>query len=71
MNTEELLIDIDRKVTRVETMLLGNGGKGVLPRLDDLEGKPRKQMAIYVGQITVAVGLVMISNVIGHVAGWW
>lgn len=70
MTDQKLLLEIDRKVTRIETMLSGNGGKGVLNRLDDLEGKPKRQMARYVSQITIAVGLVMVFNVIGHTAGW-
>ncbi len=71
MTDQKLLLEINLKVTRIETMLSGNGGKGVLSRLDDLEAKPKKQMVRYVSQITIAVGLVMAFNVIGRVAGWW
>ncbi len=71
MTDQKLLLEIDRKVTRIETMLSGNGGKGVLARLDDLEAKPKKQMMRYVSQITIAVGLVMAFNVVGRAVGWW
>ena len=71
MTDQKLLLEIDRKVTRIETMLSGNGGKGVLSRLDDLEAKPKKQMMRYVSQITIAVGLVMAFNVVGRAVGWW
>ncbi len=71
MTDQKLLLEIDRKVTRIETMLSGNGGKGVLSRLDDLEAKPKKRMAIYVSQVTIAVGLVMAFNVVGRAVGWW
>ena len=71
MTDQKLLLEINLKVTRIETMLSGNGGKGVLSRLDDLEAKPKKQLARYVSQITIAVGLVMAFNVVGRAVGWW
>ncbi len=37
MTDQKLLLEINLKVTRIETMLSGNGGKGILARLDDIE----------------------------------
>ncbi len=61
--------EIDRKLTRIETLIDGNGGKGILARLDDIEKwikQERWQLAT-----SWALTLVAMGTLLTKLTGVW
>lgn len=66
---DELLLKIDKRTDRADLLIEGDGGKGILTRLDDIE-KWIKQERWQLGMSWV-IAFIAMGTLLSKLAGMW